>query len=89
MIAGRVDAPLYGHNHDGRIAKGVLGIPLCLDAGSSTPKEIGDPTKLRREWVIDLSETPAKFYDGVFHCDARGPGGRCLARRVVLEDGGK
>ncbi|OGV52370.1 MAG: hypothetical protein A2X49_02425 [Lentisphaerae bacterium GWF2_52_8] len=46
IIAGRVDALLFGHNHLGGVHNGRWGIPRCYDGGSSTGKE-GAPREIR------------------------------------------
>ena len=66
-LQNKVDALLFSHNHDGKCWNGKWGIPVCFDAGSSTRKEIDDPSKLSPHRVIDLSVSPAKVYDGGFH----------------------
>lgn len=60
---GKVDALLYGHNHQGKKRNGVLGIPRCYDAGSSTRKD--DAAGEHR--VIDLSRDARYDYDADFH----------------------
>lgn len=42
----RIDVLLYGHNHKGKEAHGTWGIPVCLDASSTTGKN-ADPTPVR------------------------------------------
>lgn len=59
----KIDAFLYGHNHLGKKRNGVLGIPRCYDAGSSTRKN--NSTGSHR--VIDLSRDPRLDYDADFH----------------------
>ncbi len=51
---GKIDALLYGHNHLGKKRNGVLGIPRCYDAGSSTRKD----SSVGEHRVIDLSRDP-------------------------------
>lgn len=58
----RVDALLYGHNHEGKIRNGKWGISRCYDAGSSTHK-LGSVGPLR---VIDFRRDPREDYDGGF-----------------------
>lgn len=59
VVAGRIDALLFGHNHDGRVWNGGWGIPRVYDAGTSTGKE-GFPGPHR---VIDLAKEPSYDYD--------------------------
>lgn len=63
--AKRVDALLYGHNHQGKIRNGKWGIPRCYDAGSSTRK-LGSSGFHR---IIDLSRDARFDYDANFHCE--------------------
>jgi len=58
----KISALLFGHNHDGRVWSGKLGIPRVYDGGTSTSKE-GKPNPHR---VIDLSKDPAFDYDAQF-----------------------
>ncbi len=58
----KIDALLFGHNHDGRIWNGRWGIPRVYDGGTSTAKE-GSPSPHR---VIDLSKEPIHDYDAKF-----------------------
>ena len=67
VIAGKVDALLLGHNHDGGVFNGKWGIPRCYDGGSSTRKEMDNPNKLSPHRVIDLNRDPRFDYDGNFH----------------------
>lgn len=48
----RIDALLFGHNHDGKHWNGNWGIKRCYDAGSST----GKGGKQGPHRVIDLSK---------------------------------
>jgi 3',5'-cyclic AMP phosphodiesterase CpdA len=43
IISGKIDAILYGHNHQGKVHNGRWGIKRCYDAGSATRKP---PSKL-------------------------------------------
>lgn len=58
----RIDALLFGHNHEGRIWNGKWGIPRVYDGGSATGKH-GTDSPHR---VIDLSRDPATDYDARF-----------------------
>ncbi len=51
IIAGKVDALLFGHKHSGKEHNGKWNIPRCYDAGSSTGKK-GEISPVR---IIDLS----------------------------------
>lgn len=62
VVSGKIDALLYGHNHDGKISNGQWNIPRCYDAGSATHKN-GDNGYHR---VIDLEKDPRWDYDGDF-----------------------
>ncbi len=66
LVAGRLDAILYGHNHQGQVHNGCWGVPRCYDAGSATLKERSEFLSLL-PWfkvrastrVIDLDQDPA------------------------------
>ena len=65
-VAGKVEAILYGHNHQGQVHNGCWGIPRCYDAGSATLKERSEFLsilpwfKVRASTrVIDLEQDPA------------------------------
>lgn len=62
LVPNRIDALLFGHNHDGRIWNGRWGIPRVYDGGTSTGKE-GKPNPHR---VIDLDKEPIYDYDAKF-----------------------
>jgi len=64
IVAGKIDALLYGHNHDAHCSNGVWDIPRCYDAGSSTRKTPGKASPHR---VIDLSRDARFDYDANFH----------------------
>ena len=62
-LAGhKIDALLFGHNHDGRVWNGGWGIKRVYDGGTSTSKN-GKPDPHR---VMDLSKDPAFDYDAQF-----------------------
>ena len=62
LKAHKIDALLFGHNHDGLVWSGKWGIPRVYDGGTSTGKE-GKPSPHR---VIDLSKNPVFDYDAKF-----------------------
>ncbi len=62
IIAGKVDALLFGHNHGGKVYNGKWNIPRCYDAGTSTGKK----GKVGAHRVIDLSKEVIFDYDGNF-----------------------
>lgn len=62
VIYGRIEALLYGHNHDGKISNGFWQIPRCYDGGSATHKD--NNSGYHR--VIDLEKDPRWDYDGNF-----------------------
>ncbi len=59
----KIDALLFGHNHDGHKWNGKWGISRVYDGGSATRKE-GSYGPHR---VIDLTKDPRFDYDGDFH----------------------
>ncbi len=69
VVAGRLDAILYGHNHQGQVHNGCWDVPRCYDAGSATLKERSEFLSLL-PWfkvrastrVIDLDQDPARDY---------------------------
>jgi 3',5'-cyclic AMP phosphodiesterase CpdA len=58
----RIDALLFGHNHDGRVWNGGWNIKRVYDGGTSTGKK-GEANPHR---VIDLSKHPSYDYDAQF-----------------------
>jgi 3',5'-cyclic AMP phosphodiesterase CpdA len=58
----KIDALLFGHNHDGKVWNGKWGIKRVYDGGTSTGKK-GKPDPHR---VMDLSREPAFDYDAQF-----------------------
>jgi 3',5'-cyclic AMP phosphodiesterase CpdA len=60
---GRIDALLYGHNHQGKKRNGKWGISRCYDAGTTTRKDGG----IGVHRIIDLSRDARFDYDGDFH----------------------
>lgn len=62
-LAGhKIDALLFGHNHEGKTWNGVWGIKRVYDGGSSTGKQ----GKFGPHRVIDLSQEPVFDYDAQF-----------------------
>lgn len=61
-VAGRVDALLYGHNHEGKIHNGHWQISRCYDAGTTTSKE----GKAHPDRIIDFDRDPRFDYDADF-----------------------
>ena len=58
----KIDALLFGHNHDGRVWNGAWGIKRVYDGGTSTKKN----GKANPHRVMDLSKDPAFDYDAQF-----------------------
>ncbi len=58
----KIDALLFGHNHEGQVWNGGWGIRRVYDAGSSTGKR----GKIGPHRVIDLSKEPVSDYDAAF-----------------------
>jgi len=58
----KIDALLFGHNHEGKVWNGGWGIKRAYDAGSST----GKGGKIGPHRVIDLSKEPVYDYDAKF-----------------------
>ena len=67
IVRGRgVDALLYGHNHEGRVANGKWGIARCYDGGTATYKPGLPPRGVGYHRVMDLAKDPRTDYDGQF-----------------------
>ena len=60
IIEGKVDAILYGHNHQGQIHNGKWGIKRCYDAGTATLKS-------RSEWLDWLPWFKVKYAVRMIH----------------------
>lgn len=58
----RIDALLFGHNHEGQIWNGGWGISRAYDGGTSTAKD-GKPCPHR---IINFDQSPAFDYDARF-----------------------
>lgn len=62
IIEGKVDAILYGHNHQGQIHNGQWGIKRCYDGGTATKKS-------RSEWIEWMKWFKVKAAVRMIHLD--------------------